>query len=145
MRVVVQRVRNASVQVDGQVVGKIGYGYLLLVGLAQGDDLRTVERLADAVAKARLLPDTEGKLGITLRDAQGEALAVSQFTLLADFSKGNRPSFHGAAKPEQARPLFDHFVQSLAERLGKPVATGTFGADMQVALTNDGPMTVVFE
>jgi D-tyrosyl-tRNA(Tyr) deacylase len=91
------------------------------------------------------MPDSQGKMGVNLRDAGGEALAVSQFTLLADFSKGNRPSFNGAARPEVARPLFDLFVAELSTHLGRPVPTGVFGADMRVELVNDGPVTVVLE
>lgn len=143
MKVVLQRVRAASVAVEGRVVGEIGPGYLLLVGLAVGDDATTVRRLAADVAKARLMSDARGKMGVNLRDAGADALAVSQFTLLADFTKGNRPSFNDAARPEVARPLFDLFVQELSTHLGRPVPTGIFGADMAVSLVNDGPVTVV--
>lgn len=145
MKVVLQRVTAAAVTVDGVVVGRIGRGYLLLVGLAIGDDETTVRRLAAEVAKARLMPDAQGKMGVNLRDAGAEALAVSQFTLLADFTKGNRPSFNGAARPEVAQPLFDLFTQELGALLGRPVPTGVFGADMAVELMNDGPVTVVLE
>ena len=145
MKVVLQRVLSASVSVDGIVSGSICRGYLLLVGIAADDDESTVRRLAAEVAKARLMPDSQGKMGVNLRDAGGEALAVSQFTLLADFSKGNRPSFNGAARPEVARPLFDLFVAELSTHLGRPVPTGVFGADMRVELVNDGPVTVVLE
>jgi D-tyrosyl-tRNA(Tyr) deacylase len=145
MKVVLQRVLSASVSVEGIITGKIGQGYLLFVGLASGDDEATVRRLAADVSKARLMSDDQGKMGVNLRDAGGQALAVSQFTLLADFSKGNRPSFNGAAKPEVAKPLFDLFVQELSVLLGQPVPTGVFGADMKVELTNDGPVTVVLE
>ena len=145
MKVVLQRVTAAAVTVDGVVVGRIGRGYLLLVGLAVGDDETTVRRLAAEVAKARLMPDAQGKMGINLRDAGAEALAVSQVTLLADFTKGNRPSFNGAARPEVAQPLFDLFTQELGALLGRPVPTGVFGADMAVELMNDGPVTVVLE
>ena len=145
MKVVLQRVTAASVTVHGVVVGRIGRGYLLLVGLAVGDDETTVRRLAAEVAKARLMPDAQGKMGVNLRDAGAEALAVSQFTLLADFTKGNRPSFNGAARPEVAKPLFDLFAQELGALLGRPVPTGVFGADMAVELVNDGPVTVVLE
>ena len=145
MKVVLQRVTAAAVTVDGVVVGRIGRGYLLLVGLAVGDDETTVRRLAAEVAKARLMPDAQGKMGVNLRDAGAEALAVSQFTLLADFTKGNRPSFNGAARPEVAQPLFDLFAQELGALLGRPVPTGVFGADMAVELVNDGPVTVVLE
>ena len=145
MKVVLQRVLSASVSVDGNVTGEIGPGYLLLVGLAAGDDENTVRRLAADVCKARLMSDAQGKMGVNLRDAGGQALAVSQFTLLADFSKGNRPSFNGAAKPEVAKALFDLFVRELSDLLGSPVPTGVFGADMRVELVNDGPVTVVLE
>jgi D-tyrosyl-tRNA(Tyr) deacylase len=143
MVVVLQRVLSAAVTVGGNVSGRIGGGYLLLVGIAAGDDETTVRRLAADVAKARLMPDAHGKMGVNLREAGGEALAVSQFTLLADFAKGNRPSFNGAAKPERALPLFDLFVRELSTLLGRPVPTGVFGADMRVELVNDGPVTVV--
>ena len=145
MKVVLQRVLSASVSVEGNVTGEIGPGYLLLVGLAAGDDENTVRRLAADVCKARLMSDAQGKMGVNLRDAGGQALAVSQFTLLADFSKGNRPSFNGAAKPEIAKPLFDLFVREFSALLGSPVPTGVFGADMWVELVNDGPVTVVLE
>ena len=145
MKVVLQRVLSASVSVDGNITGSIGPGYLLLVGLSASDEEATVRRLATDVSKARLMSDSQGKMGVNLRDAGGQALAVSQFTLLADFSKGNRPSFNGAAKPEVAKPLFDLFVQELSTLLGQPVPTGVFGADMRVELVNDGPVTVVLE
>ena len=145
MKVILQRVISASVSVDGCTTGKIGAGYLLFVGLAAGDDEITVRRLACDVSKARLMSDAQGKMGVSLRDAGGQAMAVSQFTLLADFSKGNRPSFNGAAKPDVAKPLFDLFVRELSQLLGQPVPTGVFGADMQVELLNDGPVTVVLE
>ncbi len=145
MRVVLQRVRNATVSVAGVASGSVGLGYLLLVGIAAGDDEATVRRLAADVAKVRLMPDGQGKMGVSLRDAGGDALAVSQFTLLADFSKGNRPSFNGAARPDVARLLFDLFVAELSSHLGRTVPTGVFGADMRVELINDGPVTVVLE
>ena len=145
MKVVLQRVLSASVSVDGVISGQIGRGYLLLVGIASEDDEAVVRRLAADVSKARLMPDAAGKMGVSLRDAGGQALAVSQFTLLADFSKGNRPSFNRAAKPEIARPLFESFVRELSALQGKPVPTGVFGEDMRVELVNDGPVTVVLE
>lgn len=143
MVVVLQRVLSASVTVGGRETGRIGRGYLLLVGLAEGDSSIEVSRLARDVAKVRLMEDEQGKMGLTVTQAGGSVLAVSQFTLLADFSKGNRPSFHKAARPEVARPLFDQFVRELGEQLGQAVATGEFGADMRVELVNDGPVTVV--
>ena len=143
MVVVVQRVRSAAVTVAGETVGQIGHGYLLLVGLGKDDAAGDVQRLVSQVAKARLMEDQDGKMGLTVKDAGGSVLAVSQFTLLADFSKGNRPSFNQAAKPDVAKPLFDLFVQQLSAELGQDVPTGVFGADMQVSLVNDGPVTVV--
>ena len=117
----------------------------MLVGIAETDSAGEVSRLARDVAKVRLMEDAQGKMGLTVTQAGGSVLAVSQFTLLADFSKGNRPSFHKAARPEVARPLFDQFVQELGDQLGQPVATGEFGADMRVELVNDGPVTVVLD
>jgi D-tyrosyl-tRNA(Tyr) deacylase len=141
--IVLQRVLSASVEVDGVCVARIGHGYLLLVGLAGTDTPAEVKRLATDVSKVRLMEDEQGKMGRTLQDAQGEVLAVSQFTLLASFAKGNRPSFHDAARPELAEPLFDQFVRELAVLIGQKIPTGVFGADMKVALINDGPVTVV--
>jgi D-tyrosyl-tRNA(Tyr) deacylase len=143
MVVVVQRVFSASVAVAGASVAQIGKGYLLLVGIGKDDTPEDVRRLVTDVAKVRLMEDAEGKMGLSIKDAGGAVLAVSQFTLLADFSKGNRPSFNKAAKPDVAKPLFDRFVQELSAELGQTVPTGVFGADMQVSLVNDGPVTVV--
>jgi D-tyrosyl-tRNA(Tyr) deacylase len=143
MVVVVQRVFSASVAVAGASVAQIGKGYLLLVGVGKDDTPEDVRRLVTDVAKVRLMEDAEGKMGLSIKDAGGAVLAVSQFTLLADFSKGNRPSFNKAAKPDVAKHLFDRFVQELSAELGQTVPTGVFGADMQVSLVNDGPVTVV--
>jgi len=132
MVIVVQRVLEASVKVEGRVVGQNGKGLLLLIGVAEGDGVAQAESMAARVAKLRVFSDAEGRMGLGLGDVGGEILAVSQFTLLGDFSKGNRPSFNGAAKPEVARPLFDLFVRELSASLGRPVPTGVFGADMRV-------------
>ena len=140
---VVQRVSSASVTVDGQVVATIGRGMLLLVGVGEGDGAEQASRLASQIAKLRIYPDAAGKMALGLGEVAGEVLAVSQFTLLGDFSKGNRPSFHRAARPDDARPVFDHFVSCLRSTLGREVPTGIFGADMKVALVNDGPVTFV--
>jgi D-tyrosyl-tRNA(Tyr) deacylase len=136
----IQRVRAAAVHVGPEEVARIGPGLLLLVGVARGDAPGDAARLAERVAKLRVLEDPEGRMGRSLLDG-GEALAVSQFTLLADFGKGNRPSFHLAAGADHARPLFEAFVAALAARLGRPVPTGVFGAEMRVDLSNDGPAT----
>jgi len=143
MVVVVQRVLSASVAVAGATVAHIGRGYLLLVGVGKEDTPDDARRLVAEVTKVRLMEDAEGKMGLSIKDAAGAVLAVSQCTLLADFSKGNRPSFNKAAKPDVAKPLFDLFVQGLGAELGQAVPTGVFGADMQVSLVNDGPVTVV--
>jgi D-tyrosyl-tRNA(Tyr) deacylase len=145
MVIVLQRVKSAEVKVAEQIVGAIEKGYLLLVGIAGTDTENEIKRLAQEVAKVRLMPDAEGKFGINLPTSGGAVLAVSQFTLLASFAKGNRPSFHEAAAPAKAEPLFDLFVQELTQLLGRPIATGQFGADMEVKLINDGPVTVILE
>ena len=143
MVVVVQRVQSAAVTVAGETVGQIGAGYLLLVGISKDDTAVEVQRQVAQVAKVRLMADADGKMGSSIKDTAGAVLAVSQFTLLADFAKGNRPSFNNAAKPDVAKLLFDLFVQQLCTELGQPIPTGVFGADMQVSLVNDGPVTVV--
>lgn len=145
MIAVVQRVREAEVRVGDRSVAAIGPGLLLLVGVAEGDGRSDAEALASRVARARLFADDAGKMGRTLTEAGGRALAVSQFTLLGDFSRGNRPSFHRAARPETARPIFDGFVAALARELGREVPAGVFGADMEVRLVNDGPATFVLD
>ena len=143
MVIVVQRVQSAAVTVAGQTVGQISRGYLLLIGIDKNDCTDEVHRQVAQVSKVRLMGDADGKMGLSIKDTGGQVLAVSQFTLLADFAKGNRPSFNNAAKPDVAKPLFDLFVQQLSTELGQPVPTGVFGADMQVSLVNDGPVTVV--
>ena len=144
MRIVLQRVREASVTIDGAVVGTIGQGFLLLVGFAPGDTLVEAEWLAEKVVGLRLFADAEGKMNLDLAAVGGALLVVSQFTLYGDASKGRRPSFIGAARPEEAVPLYQHFLAVLG-RAGIPVASGEFGAEMQVALVNDGPVTLLLE
>jgi len=140
MRAVVQRVSRAS-STPG---GAIGAGLCVLVGVAEGDDEAAAVRLADKVARLRIFENEEGKFDRSLLDTGGEALVVSQFTLLADTGKGNRPSFSGAARPEVAEPLYERVVQALRDQ-GIHVATGAFGARMSVELVNDGPVTIVLE
>jgi D-aminoacyl-tRNA deacylase len=141
MRVVIQRVTKASVTVDGEVVGAIGPGLLVLLGIATGDTAADADRLVGKVARLRIL-EREGKFDLSVLDTGGEILVVSQFTLLADATKGNRPGFSDAARPEVAQPLVERFCAALAG-LGVPVATGVFGARMSVELVNDGPVTIV--
>ena len=145
MRIVLQRVKNASVTVEGERISEIGAGLLLLVGVAQGDGEAEADWLAQKVAGLRIMGDEEGKMNLSVRDVGGEILAVSQFTLLADTRKGKRPSFVRAAPPEEAEELFDYFCERLREAGIDPVKTGSFGAMMDVELVNDGPVTIVLE
>ncbi|MBA3390518.1 MAG: D-tyrosyl-tRNA(Tyr) deacylase [Rubrobacter sp.] len=145
MRIVLQRVKRASVTVEGKTVSEIGSGLLLLVGVAQGDGEEEAAWLARKVARLRVFGDADGKMNLSVADTGDEVLAVSQFTLLADTRKGNRPSFIRAALPEQAEPLFDYFREKLREEGISSVKTGRFGATMDVALVNDGPVTIVLE
>jgi D-tyrosyl-tRNA(Tyr) deacylase len=138
MRVVVQRVTSASCTPGGS----IGPGVCVLIGVAEGDDDTAAVRLAEKVARLRIFENDEGKFDRSLLDTGGDALVVSQFTLIADTAKGNRPSFSGAARPELAEPLYERFAQTLRE-LGVRVETGVFGARMAVELVNDGPVTIV--
>jgi D-tyrosyl-tRNA(Tyr) deacylase len=141
---VIQRVSSARVLVDAEVVGEIGRGVCVLLGVARDDDEPRAERLAGRVARLRIFENDEGRFDRSLLDAGGGALVVSQFTLIADTAKGNRPSFSDAAPPERAEPLYEAFCAALRE-LGVGVATGRFGARMAVELVNDGPVTIVLE
>jgi D-aminoacyl-tRNA deacylase len=144
MRAVVQRVSAARVVVAGEVVGEIGTGLCVLLGVGRDDGEAEATRLAGRVARLRIFENEEGRFDRSLLDVGGEALVVSQFTLIADTAKGNRPSFTEAAPPEQAEPLYEAFCAALRE-LGVEVATGRFGARMSVELVNDGPVTIVLE
>ena len=145
MRLVLQRVKEASVKVAGDRISAIGPGLLLLVGVARGDGEPEADWLAEKVAGLRIMADNEGKMNCSVRDVGGAVLAVSQFTLLADTRKGKRPSFVGAAPPEEATRLFDHFCERLRAAGIDSVETGRFGAMMDVSLVNDGPVTIVLE
>ena len=142
MKVVVQRVSRARVVVDGQVRGEIGRGLCVLLGVARGDSPAEAERVAGKVARLRIFENDEGRFDRSLLDVGGATLVVSQFTLLADTAKGNRPSFTEAAPPEEAEPLYERFCEALRD-LGAVVETGVFGARMEVELANDGPVTIV--
>jgi D-aminoacyl-tRNA deacylase len=144
VRAVVQRVSGASVRVDGVVRGSIGAGLVVLLGVAEGDGAPEAERLAGRIARLRVFANDDGRFDRGLLDTGGAALVVSQFTLIADTAKGNRPSFTAAARPEQAEPLYERFCGEL-RTLGVPVETGVFGAMMQVELVNDGPVTIVID
>ncbi len=145
MRVVLQRVSEATVTVGGRVIGEIGLGQLLLVGFKESDTAEHVEWMADKVVGLRIFQDDAGKMNRTLADVDGSILAVSQFTLYGNVRKGRRPSFVDAAPPEIAIPLYDHFVELLEARHPGRVATGEFGAMMDISLTNDGPVTLVID
>ncbi len=145
MRVVLQRVREAHVTIEGKVVGEIGLGQFLLVGFKQSDTTDQVEWMADKVVGLRVFQDDAGKMNRTLADVDGSILVVSQFTLYGDVRKGRRPSFIDAATPETAIRLYERFVQLLKARHPGKVATGEFGAMMDVSLTNDGPVTLVID
>lgn len=145
MRVVIQRVANASVTIGGEVKSAIGHGFMILLGIEAADTKEDAEWLCKKIALLRVFADDAGLMNRDIQEAGGEALVVSQFTLHAAYKKGNRPSFIKAARPEQAIPLYEYFVAQLGEAIGKPVATGTFGADMQVALVNDGPVTILMD
>jgi D-tyrosyl-tRNA(Tyr) deacylase len=144
MRAVVQRVSEAGVTVEGRVAGAIGKGLLVLVGIGHADTEETARTLAAKIARLRIFQDAEGKMNLSVQDVGGGVLAVSQFTLLADARKGNRPSFTDAAPPEAANRLYEAFCAALAD-LGLPVARGIFGAHMDVRLTNDGPVTIILD
>ncbi|MEJ2747314.1 MAG: D-aminoacyl-tRNA deacylase [Anaerolineae bacterium] len=144
MRALLQRVSSASVTVDGRITGQINRGYVILLGVTHGDTEAEADWLANKIAGLRLFEDAEGKMNLSLFDVEGSVLVVSQFTLYGDARKGRRPSFTNAARPEQAEPLVDYFCDKLRQR-GLTVATGVFGAMMQVEIHNDGPVTLMLE
>ncbi|MBQ7298022.1 MAG: D-tyrosyl-tRNA(Tyr) deacylase [Alistipes sp.] len=142
MRQLIQRVKEASVSIDGREVARIGKGFLVLLGVTQDDTEEDLEYLAQKLTKIRLFDDTEGVMNLDVQQVGGDVLVVSQFTLLASTRKGNRPSYIAAAPEAVSRPMYERFVQRVEALTGRKVATGEFGADMQVSLTNDGPVTV---
>lgn len=144
MRVVLQRVSQASVTIDQTIVGKINQGFLLLVGICDDDTEADLDYLVKKISQLRVFEDPDGKMNLVLAQVDGAILSVSQFTLFASTKKGNRPSFTAAGKPDYAKRLYEQFNQKLAAT-GIRVATGEFGADMQVALVNDGPVTILFD
>ncbi len=145
MRIVIQRVTSASVSIEGEVVGSIGKGVMLLLGVTPEDTCEDADWLVGKVSRLRIFDDAHGVMNLSLIDIEGEALVVSQFTLMASYRKGNRPSYIHAAPPATAIPLYEYFVVQLQQALSRPVPTGRFGADMQVSLTNDGPVTIVMD
>ncbi|MBQ2823050.1 MAG: D-tyrosyl-tRNA(Tyr) deacylase [Oscillospiraceae bacterium] len=144
MKLVVQRVEHASVKVDGNICGKIGNGYLVLVGIGQDDTEAECERLAAKLVSLRIFSDSNGKTNLSLKDVGGELLVISQFTLYADCRKGNRPNFLMAKEPKEAERLYEYFADLCRKEI-EVVETGIFGADMKVELLNDGPFTIILE
>ena len=142
MRVLIQRVLEASVTIEESVAAKIGKGLLILLGIEEADTEEDISWLTGKIAKLRIFSDVEGKMNASLTEIKGQALVVSQFTLHANTKKGNRPSFIRAARPELAIPLYEKFLKNLEQELSQPVERGVFGADMKVALINDGPVTI---
>ena len=144
MIAVIQRVKHAKVSVDGEVIGKCGKGYLILLGVANGDDKSDADVLAEKISKLRIFSDENDKINLSVNDVSGEILVVPNFTLLASCKKGNRPDFVNSAPPAEAKALYLHFAEYMAE-LTSHVETGEFGADMEVSICNDGPFTVVID
>ncbi|OPC31157.1 D-aminoacyl-tRNA deacylase [Elizabethkingia miricola] len=144
MKVVIQRVSESEVVVENQSVGKIGKGFMLLIGIDENDEKQDADWLVQKILNLRVFGDEEGKLNLSVLDIKGELLCISQFTLIADYKKGNRPSFIKAAKPDKAVPLFEYFKEEIAKS-GLKTESGIFGADMKVSLTNDGPVTIVMD
>ena len=145
MRAVIQRVSTASVTIHGDMRSAIGSGFLILLGVETEDTHEDADWLSSKIVQLRVFADEEGLMNKDITQADGDILVVSQFTLHASYKKGNRPSFIKAARPEHAIPLYEYFVAKLSEKLGKPVVTGVFGADMKVALVNDGPVTILMD
>jgi D-aminoacyl-tRNA deacylase len=145
MRAVIQRVSQASVAVAGRITGAIRTGLLVLAAFEENDSHEDLEWLSGKIVRLRIFNDVQGLMNCSIQEARGDLLVVSQFTLYASTRKGNRPAFIRAAPPETAVPLYEHFVQRLTDDLGKPIQTGEFGADMQVSLVNDGPVTILID
>ena len=145
MKIVVQRVKNAKVEVDGNVVGKIDNGFLVLLGVTHTDNKENADYLVKKLCKLRVFTDEDGKMNLDIKKVNGKLLIVSQFTLYANCSDGNRPSFIDAAKPKQAEELYEYFCNKCKEEYGIDVEKGIFGADMKVSLLNDGPVTIIIE
>lgn len=145
MRILIQRVKKASVTIDNEVTSLINNGLLILIGVCDEDNDEDIEWLVKKVVNIRLFDDNDGVMNLSVKDIEGEILAVSQFTLMASTKKGNRPSYIKAAKPEKSIPLYEKFCQELESAMNKPIKTGVFGADMKVELINDGPVTIFID
>ncbi|MFM8963129.1 MAG: D-aminoacyl-tRNA deacylase [Sphingomonadales bacterium] len=145
MRVIIQRVSEASVKVDGAIIGSIQKGLLVLLGIHNEDTLDDIQWISSKLVQLRIFDDADGVMNQSVQAIDGSILLISQFTLYAVTKKGNRPSYIAAAKPERAIPIYEHMILQLTKDLGKPIATGQFGADMKVALINDGPVTIMID
>jgi D-tyrosyl-tRNA(Tyr) deacylase len=145
MRLVIQRVTEASVKVDGEIVGSIQNGLMVLVGIEDADSQEDIEWLAGKVSNLRIFDDAESVMNLSVKEVQGDILLISQFTLHASTKKGNRPSYINASKPPIAIPLYEAMIRQLEKEMGKPIQTGRFGADMKVSLLNNGPVTIVMD
>lgn len=145
MRVLIQRVTSAQVSIEEKVATSIQHGLLVLVGISTDDHQKDIDKITQKIAGLRIFEDEHGKMNLSIKDIDGEMLLISQFTLFGNITKGNRPSFIEAAKPEVAIPLYESLIGSLSHHINKPIKTGQFGADMQVSLTNDGPVTIWFD
>lgn len=145
MKIVIQLVSSAKVEIQNLIKGQIKQGYLILLGISQTDTQIDIDWLVNKIINLRLFSDYTGKMNLSLQDINGEILLISQFTLFASTKKGNRPSFLNSAKPDIAIPLYEQFIKILSQKSGKPIETGEFGADMQVSLTNDGPVTITID
>jgi len=145
MRLVIQRVTEASVKVDGEIVGAIQNGLMVLVGIEDADSQEDIEWLAGKVSNLRIFDDAEGVMNLSVKEVQGDILLISQFTLHASTKKGNRPSYINASKPPIAIPLYEAMIQQLEKEMGKSIQTGRFGADMKVTLLNNGPVTIIMD
>lgn len=145
MRAVIQRASSATLHIDGQLHASIGMGFIILLGIHVDDTAADVDYLVGKIHGMRIFSDAEGKMNLSLEQVSGQLLLVSQFTLYADTRKGNRPSYLASARPEQAIPLYELMIEKLSNAMGAPIQTGVFGADMQVSLCNDGPVTIIID
>jgi D-aminoacyl-tRNA deacylase len=145
MKVVIQRVKNASVSIEGKLHSSINAGYLILLGIGVNDNTTDADWLIGKIENLRIFNDEQGLMNLSIKDINGEILLVSQFTLHAQTKKGNRPSFITAAKPDTAIPLYEYFIKTINQQLNTTIATGVFGADMQVSIINDGPVTIIID